>query len=93
MADKIFLESLQVSCKIGIFAWERRIKQKILIDLEIPTDVRKAAKTDRIKDAVDYKKIAKHIIQYVSESEFYLIETLSERLAASILNIEKPSSE
>ena len=87
MPDKIFLEGLIVSCKIGIFAWERKIKQKIMIDLEISSNVRNAAKSDRIKDAVDYKKIAKHIIRFVSESEFFLIETSTERLAASILDL------
>lgn len=85
MNDKIFLEGLEVKCKIGIFDWERKIRQKVLIDLEIPADIRKAARRDSIKDTVDYKKIAKHTIDFVSQSEFYLIETLAERLTQSIL--------
>lgn len=85
MADKIFLSALECRCRIGIFDWERKILQKILIDLEIPTDVRRAAKRDRIQDATDYKQIAKHTLDFVSKSEFYLIETLSERLAQSLL--------
>ncbi len=85
MRDKIFLEGLEVRCIIGIFDWERRVRQKIVIDLEVPTDVKKAARRDRIGDATDYKEIAKHTIAFVSQSKFGLIETLAERLAQSIL--------
>ena len=85
MPDKIFLEKLAVKCRIGIFDWERRIKQKILIDLEFPADLRKAARRDRIEDTLDYKKIAKETIRFVSFSSFFLIETLAERLAQNLL--------
>ena len=85
MPDKIFLEGLEVSCRIGIFDWERKVRQKVLIDLEFPAKVRRAARRDRIEDAVDYKKIAKHTIAFVSQSRFHLIETLAERLASSLL--------
>ena len=85
MQDKIFLEGLEVRCRIGIFGWERKIRQKVAIDLEFPADTRKAAKKDRIGDAVDYKRIAKHTFAFVRKSEFYLIETLAERLAGSLL--------
>ena len=85
MPDKIFLENLEVKCRIGIFDWERRIKQKVAIDLEFPADIRKAAKRDRIEDTVDYKKIAKETAAFVSASSFFLIETLAERLAQNLL--------
>lgn len=85
MSDKIFLEGLEVACRIGIFDWERKIRQHVLIDLEFPAEVRRASRRDRIEDAVDYKKIAKHTIAFVARSEFYLIETLTEKLAQSLL--------
>lgn len=85
MKDRIFLEALEIPCIIGIFDWERRTRQKILIDLEIPVDAAKAARRDRIEDAVDYKKIAKRTIAFVSESRFYLIETLADKLAALLM--------
>lgn len=85
MADMIFLTGLAVKCKIGIFDWERKVKQKVLIDMEIPTNVAKAARKDRIEDATDYKKIAKHTLKFVNTSEFFLIETLAEKLAQSII--------
>jgi len=84
--DKIFLEALEVHCLIGIFDWERKIKQKILIDLEFPADIRKAAKTDRIQDTIDYKKIAKRTIEFTAKSKFFLVETLAEKLAQMILS-------
>ena len=83
--DKIFLHQLEAKCIIGIFAWERKVRQRILVDLEFPANIRKAAKNDRIRDAVDYKNIAKRTLRYVSESRFQLIETLAEKLAAVLL--------
>ena len=85
MADKIFLEQLEVKCRIGIFDWERKIKQKIVLDLEFPADIRRAARRDRIEDTVNYKNIAKETIAFVSSSECFLIETLAEKLAGLLL--------
>ena len=85
MKDKITLTELVVPCKIGIFDWERKVKQKISITIEFPANIPRAARFDDIRYATDYKAIAKHIIQFVSESQFYLIETLAERLALSLL--------
>ncbi len=83
--DRIFLEDLRVEAVIGIFEWERRVKQTVSLDLEMATDVRRAAATDRIDDALDYKGIAKHLIRVVEESEFKLVETLAETLARIVV--------
>ena len=85
MRDKIFLQGLETKCVIGIFDWERKIRQKIRISLEFPADIRRAARRDRIEDTVDYKRIAKETLAFVSGSQFHLIETLAEKLAAMIL--------
>lgn len=85
MPDKIFLQGLETKCLIGIFAWERKIRQKVLIDLEFPSNIRKAACKDQIEDAVDYKKIAKRTLSFVSKSRYHLIETLAEKLAQTLL--------
>jgi 2-amino-4-hydroxy-6-hydroxymethyldihydropteridine diphosphokinase len=84
--DNIFLTGLKVSCIIGIFDWERKQKQDVLIDMRFPADIRKAAGRDRIEDAIDYKKIAKTAIAFVEKSRFQLIETLAERLASLLLD-------
>ena len=89
MKDKIFLEGLEASCKIGIFDWERKIHQKITIDLEFPSNIAKAARRDRIEDTTDHKSIAKHTLSFIEKSEFFLIETLAEKLAASLLKTFK----
>ena len=79
--DKVFLHDLRVQTTIGIFDWERRIRQTIGIDLEMASDVRKAAATDEIGDALDYKKVAKRIIAFVETAEFQLVESLAEAIA------------
>ena len=79
--DCILLEGLETRTVIGIFDWERKIKQKVLIDLEIPTDVRAAARRDRIEDAVNYKAISKRILKEVPETRFHLVESLAEFIA------------
>ena len=83
--DVIFLSGLTTECIIGIWDWERRVKQKIVIDLEMAADVRRAAATDHIEDTLDYKKVAKRLLQFVSESQFQLVETLTDRIAGLVI--------
>ena len=83
--DKIFLTGLKVEATIGIFEWERQIRQSLCIDLEMATNIAKAATQDRIEDALDYKSIAKYIQNFVSMSEYKLIETLSHNLAEALM--------
>ncbi len=84
--DTIFLRDLRVKTIIGIFEWERRVRQTVSIDLEMSCDVAMAAASDNIADALDYKGVAKRIIEFVEESEFQLVETLAERIAATIID-------
>jgi 2-amino-4-hydroxy-6-hydroxymethyldihydropteridine diphosphokinase len=83
--DKIFLEDLQIDTVIGIYDWEREIRQLISLDLEMVSDISRAARSDRVDDTLDYKQVAKRLIRYVSNSRFELIETLIERVAQLIL--------
>jgi dihydroneopterin aldolase len=83
--DKIFIRDLRVETVIGIYEWERRIRQTVVIDLELSADIRKAALSDAIEDTVSYKGVAKRVIEFVEQSEFQLIETLSERIAEIVL--------
>ncbi|MGD9597106.1 MAG: dihydroneopterin aldolase [Steroidobacteraceae bacterium] len=83
--DRIFLRGLAVDCVIGFIEWERRIKQTVVIDLELPVDCRAAAVRDRVEDTLDYKKVAKRVIAFVEASSFHLVETLAERIAQLIL--------
>src|SRR5262245_60748895 len=83
--DKIFLTALTTECIVGIWDWERKVKQTVVIDLEMACDVRKAAASDRIEDTLDYKKVSKRILTFVSESQFQLVETLTENIAKIIV--------
>ncbi len=85
MADKIFIHGLEVLCIIGTLPRERKKKQLIVIDLEFPAPVRKAAKRDALRDSLDYQKIAERATAFASKSCFYLLETLAERLAQALL--------
>ncbi|HOW87816.1 MAG TPA: dihydroneopterin aldolase [Candidatus Omnitrophota bacterium] len=85
MADKIFIEKLEIRCIIGTLPKERKKKQKIVIDMEFPAPVSKPAKRDDLRDALNYKKIADHTVKFVSRSCFHLIETLAERLSRQLL--------
>ena len=83
--DKVFIEDLRVETVIGIFDWEREIKQAVSISLEMAFDIRRAGETDDIADTLDYKAVAKRLIQFVETSEFQLVESLAERCAAIVL--------
>lgn len=83
--DRIFLHGLAVECIIGFIEWERRIKQTIVLDVEMPVDCARAAHSDDVADTLDYKKVAKRLIAFVSGSDFKLVETLAHRAAMMIL--------
>ena len=83
--DRIFLRDLRVETTIGIWEWERRIRQYVSIDMEMAADIARAAATDRIEDTLNYKGVAKRVQEFVAESSFQLVETLAERIAALVL--------
>ena len=83
--DIIYLKELNIDTVIGIYDWERRIKQTVCFDIEMATDIRKAAASDAIEDTLDYKSVAKRLIQFVGESQFQLVETLAERVAEVVI--------
>jgi dihydroneopterin aldolase len=83
--DKIFIRALKAEAIIGIFDWERQVKQTVLIDLELAMDIRKAALSDAIADTVNYKKVAKRVLAFVEASQFHLVESLAEHVAMLVL--------
>lgn len=83
--DRIFLHGLTAECIIGFIDWERRIRQSVVIDLELPCDCHRAAMSDSVADTIDYKKVAKRVLAWVEASEFQLLETLAHRLALLLL--------
>ena len=83
--DIVFIRELKVDTVVGIYDWERRIRQNVVLDLDMAADVARAAKSDRIQDTLDYKAVAKRLIQFVSGSDFQLVETLAEKVAELVL--------
>ena len=83
--DRIFLHGLSVECIIGFIDWERRVKQTVELDIELPVDCEHAALSDQVADTLDYKKLAKRVLAFVEASQFQLVETLAHRLALTIL--------
>ncbi len=83
--DKIFIHALKTEAIVGIFDWERQVKQTVILDIEVSADVRKAALSDSIDDTLNYKRLAKRVLAFVEGSSFHLVETLAEHVAMLIL--------
>ncbi len=84
--DIVFIKGLRIETVIGIYEWEKTMRQPVVLDIEMGTDVRRGAASDRIDEALDYKAVSKRLKQFVADSRFELVETLAERCAAIILD-------
>ncbi len=84
--DIIFIEELKVVAKIGVWEWERRIKQTLILDIHIAFDISQAAQSDNLEDSLSYKDVAKRATSFVQESEFRLIESAAQGVADLILD-------
>ncbi|MFO1506553.1 MAG: dihydroneopterin aldolase [Lysobacterales bacterium] len=82
--DIVFIEDLRIETVIGIYDWERNIRQTVALDVEMAFDNTRPAASDRIADTLDYKAVAKRLIAFVEGSRFELVETLAERCAAIV---------
>lgn len=83
--DIIFLHDLRIDTVIGIYDWERRIRQTLCIDMEMGANIRKAAESDSIDHTINYKAVAKRVTAFVSGSRFQLVETLAEQVARIVI--------
>ena len=83
--DKVFIEALEIECVIGIYDWERKIRQPVVLDIEMDFDNRRPAARDDIADTLDYKAISKRLIDFVSASSYGLVEALAEACCAIIV--------
>lgn len=79
--DIIYLHNLKVETIIGVWEWERRIRQTLILDIDLGTDLTRAGETDAIEDTIDYKAVSDRIMGFARDSEFRLIESLATRLA------------
>jgi 2-amino-4-hydroxy-6-hydroxymethyldihydropteridine diphosphokinase len=79
--DRVLISDLAVRCIIGVNDVERREKQDVLINLTAFTDMRAAARSDRIEDAVDYRELRTRVVEMVEGSQYYLLEALAQAVA------------
>ena len=85
MTDYVSVKDLSVRAVIGVHAWERDVEQTLLVSVDMATDVRKAAASDDLADALDYSAVAETIAAVLREGKFRLIETAAERVAGRLL--------
>jgi 7,8-dihydroneopterin aldolase/epimerase/oxygenase len=85
LMDIVYIRDLRIDTIIGIFDWEREVRQTVSLDLEMAADIRKAAVTDDIQYALNYKAVAKRVISHVEESQCLLVERLAEEVAGIVL--------
>jgi len=83
--DIVYIKALQVETVIGIYDWEREIRQRVVLDLEMGTDIRQAALTEDIESTLNYKSVSDRLVEFVSASEFLLVETMAEEIAALVM--------
>jgi len=83
--DIIYLSDLKIETIIGIYEWERKVKQTVSLELQMAADIRKSAETDTIDDTLDYKAVAKRLIDFVEASNYQLVETLAEKITKIVL--------
>ena len=84
--DIVYIRGLEIETLIGIYAWERQVKQVLVFDIEMATDIRPAAASDDIIHTLNYKAVAKRLFDFVGDSEFLLVETLAEKITTVIRN-------
>ena len=82
--DIVYIRDLRIETIIGIYDWERQVRQTVSLDLEMASDIRQAAATDDIQYALNYKEVSKRLIAYVENRNALLVETLAEEIAKII---------
>lgn len=82
--DIVFIEALAIDTIIGIYDWEREVKQTVVLDIEMAHDMTQAATTDDIEFTLNYHAVANRLLEFVSGSEFLLVETMAARCAEII---------
>lgn len=78
---KLHLQGLAVATFVGIHDWEQRVRQELILDLKIDYDCSQAAKTDALEDALDYERLAREVVSFVSGKRFRLLERIAVEVA------------
>lgn len=92
MSDKITISDLHVETIIGLYPWEQSVKQILLIDLTLNTDIREAAKHDNLEHTINYEAVCQQVLKLAQTHQCQLIETFAENIASMLLRDFRPSS-
>ncbi len=84
--DLVYIRELEVETVIGIYDWEREVRQRVSLDLELGTDIAMAASSEDIDHALNYKSVSDRLISFIEQSEFLLVETMAEQIAEILQN-------
>lgn len=83
--DLVYIRELEVETVIGIYDWEREIRQRVNLDLDMGTDIRQAANTEDVDNTLNYKAVSDRLIEFIEQSEFQLVETMAEQIAEIVM--------
>lgn len=84
--DLVYIRELEVETVIGIYDWEREIRQRVSLDLDMGTDIRQAANTEDVGNTLNYKSVSDRLIKFIEQSEFQLVETMAEQIAEIVMS-------
>lgn len=85
LTDTVFIEGLAVETVVGVYEWEKRIRQKLVFDIQLRTEVSRAASQDAIDLTIDYAGVAEKVTSMVSRMKVELVETVAEQVADMLL--------
>jgi dihydroneopterin aldolase len=83
--DIVFIRELRADTIIGVYDWEREVRQTVVLDLEMAGNNTRAAESDDVADALNYAEVSIRVLSFIENSQFQLIETMAEQVAAIIL--------
>ena len=84
--DIVFIKQLAVDTVIGVYDWEKQIKQRLLLDLELGCDLTRAGRSDELRHTLDYAVISERVIALITAQPIELIESVAERVAQLLLS-------
>ncbi|NRN28008.1 bifunctional dihydroneopterin aldolase/7,8-dihydroneopterin epimerase [Photorhabdus heterorhabditis subsp. aluminescens] len=86
MMDIVFIEELVVITTIGVYDWEQTVEQKLVFDIEMGWDNKRASSSDNVEHCLDYAKVSEAVINHVENQNFALVERVAEEVAELLLN-------
>jgi dihydroneopterin aldolase len=84
--DRVMVSDLRFKTIVGCWDWERQLPQEVSIDLEMAWDMSRAAATEKLEHALNYKAVAKRVQAFVQDAQFELVETAAHAIADLVIS-------